>query len=95
MPPNEVKLVAAVVIKHLKLDLLVLLKVVVANNRFLEVRVQVVLNCLSLPDEHPLIVAEFEQADLRVRFAECVEVFKFAAADVQLHFLSEGIHYLI
>ena len=85
---NSIVFASAVPVNHLKLQPLFFLKEVIYSEPSFEVRVEVILDLLGLPEPHPLIrpiVILTQDAD-RVRFAENIEILEVTAGNEHLNF---------
>ena len=78
---NRIIAVSIVDVDHHELVVLHFLEEVADVEARLEVRVQVVVDCLGLGNLHPLVASFLEEATLRVRLTKRVQVLKFAAGD--------------
>lgn len=86
---DHIKLVIAVIVDDLKLDLLVTLEAVGGLDLIFEVRVQIVVNSLSTADLNPVfgLFTELVHSAYGIRLTEYVHVLKLAATNEQFNFL--------
>ena len=89
---NKIVLSASIIvdIDHLKLELLLALKVVSHRETGLEVRVQVVHDDLSLSNLLPVVALQLIQDAPRVRLAEVVKVLELASRDEEIDALVQA-----
>ena len=75
--------------KHELVGLYFLEEVTESESSF-EIRVQVVIDLLSLSDLNPLVIPFLIEDTLWIRLAKCVQIFKLSARDVQIDLHLQG-----
>ena len=76
---------AAIAIDKHKLETLNFLEEVAKSESSFEIRVQGVIDLLSLAELHPLVIPFLIEDALWIRLAESVQIFKLSARDVQIY----------
>lgn len=82
--------ITAIVVKHLKFDVLSALKNVINDKRLAKGRVKIIIDCFSSSQKHVLfhIKIPFKgNLNIRIWFAENISVFQISSTNKQLNFL--------